>query len=120
VLRIGAALAAAVLFVAGCASDREAAAPARKVVNVEKIRECTVTINAAAACSAPKNCPQIATCAEAAYRFRTCGHRWLDGDRNGIPCQDKCGRDAKTMAERMAAAPFSPAPQTKRVCRPVR
>jgi hypothetical protein len=113
-LRVISALAAAVLFVAGCASDREAAAPVQtKIV-------CTATINAARICGAPKNCPQIATCAEAVYRLRTCGHRWLDGDRNGVPCQPKCGPDAGTMKERMAAErPFSPASEARRVCRQV-
>jgi hypothetical protein len=114
-LRVVPALAAAVLFVTGCAhSDREATAP------VEKVRVCTVTINPARVCGAPKNCPQIATCSEANYRFRKCGHRWLDGDRNGVPCQATCGRDAQTMAERMAAErPFSPAPEAGRECRQV-
>ena len=104
-MRVVVSLATA-FVIAGCAhSDRETSAPAqRKIVKVEKVRECTVTINAARVCSAPTTCKNIDTCAEAVFRLKTCGHQWLDGDRNGIPCQDKCGQGAKTMAERIAEA----------------
>jgi hypothetical protein len=116
--------AATAVIVVGCAStaDREATASATATGSVQaaQVQKCTTTINVSDSCREPKNCPAIRTCAEANYRLTVCGHRWLDGvpTRNGIPCEAICGRDHKTMADRIAARPFSPPSQTKTDCNP--
>jgi hypothetical protein len=137
-LRVFPTLAVALSIVAsGCAfSDREAVAPVRKIVKVEKTRTCTTTIRPDPAfCDTKRNCPQIDTCAEAYYRYTTCGHRWLDGgvapregtspdgkpwqEPDGIPCEvKKCGKDALTMARIIEARPFSPPMKPETVCSP--
>jgi hypothetical protein len=120
-LRVALALAAA-LIVAGCATTgSEATGSTTSAADRPKqakapIQNCTTTVHESGVCRVPMNCPQIATCGEANYRLTTCGHRWLDGGpkgRNGIPCQAVCGRDAKTMSERIAAKPFSPPAHSK-------
>lgn len=42
-------------------------------------------------CTPRKTCKQIATCAEARYRLEVCGDRRLDGDHDGVPCENLCG-----------------------------
>ena len=42
-------------------------------------------------CLPRKTCGQMDSCKEAMYRLNTCGHRQLDGDRDGIPCEKLCG-----------------------------
>ncbi len=43
-------------------------------------------------CQIRKNCKQIKTCNEAMFLLNECGFSRLDGDKDGIPCEDKCGR----------------------------
>ena len=79
------------------------------------------------ALSNKRNCPQIVTCGEAYYRYTTGGHMWLDGGAavprdgqpNGIPCENMCGKDAMLMAGKIRSEPpFSPPPQTTTLCNP--
>jgi hypothetical protein len=128
-VRVVAAL-AAVVVMAGCAfSEREAAAPVQpKPVRVVKTRTCTTTVQAEPAfCATRKNCPEIPTCAEAYYRYTTCGHLWLDGgvapregkEPDGIPCEvGKCGGNALAMASAIRAQPFTPPTRSATVCSP--
>jgi hypothetical protein len=115
-VRVAVALAAA-LIVAGCASTGgEVTGAITSAADRPKhakaaIQKCTTTVHESDVCRFPKTCPSILTCAEANYRLTACGHLWLDGGskgRNGIPCEAVCGRDEKTMAERIAARPFTP------------
>jgi hypothetical protein len=123
-LRVVSALAAAVLFIAGCAhSNHETTTPPRSKTAGVKTRTCTTTIKPDAAfCSAEKFCPAIKTCAEAHYRYTVCREIERDGgtagDRNGIPCQNLCGKTALTMANAIRAQPFSPPTRSETVCSP--
>lgn len=40
-------------------------------------------------CSTLKRCGQM-SCAEARYQLTQCGNPYLDGDRDGIPCERQC------------------------------
>jgi hypothetical protein len=135
-LRVVVAVSAAVLFVAGCASDREAAPPVQtKIVKVEKMRTCTTTFKPDPSfCERRVNCPEIKTCAEAYYRYTTCRHLWLDGgvapreggEPDGIPCERgepggpkyKCGPNALAMANAIRAQPFTPPTRSEAFCGP--
>jgi hypothetical protein len=124
-LRVALVLSAAVLFVAGCAhSDRETAAPVRnKTAKVEKARACTTTLRPDPAfCATEGRCRHIKTCAEAYYRYTVCREIERDGgvagDRNGIPCQNLCGKTALTMANAIRAQPFTPPTRSETVCSP--
>jgi hypothetical protein len=57
----------------------------------------------------------MASCAEAVHYFVHCGVRPLDGNKNGIPCEDLCVRDRvkgtteekrKEMCSLIKRAPF--------------
>ena len=39
---------------------------------------------------APKYCRYITTCEEAVYKLTVCGQKNLDGNDDGVPCQDIC------------------------------
>jgi len=39
-----------------------------------------------------KYCREMSSCAEARYQFETCGYRNLDGDNDGVPCENVCGQ----------------------------
>lgn len=46
----------------------------------------------AQSCNREPKCTQIRTCQEADFYFRQCGHYKRDGDNDGIPCEDLCGK----------------------------
>jgi hypothetical protein len=46
----------------------------------------------AQSCNREPKCTQIRTCQEADFYFRQCGHHKRDGDSDGIPCEDLCGK----------------------------
>lgn len=46
----------------------------------------------AQSCNREPKCTQIRTCQEADFYFRQCGHLKRDGDHDGIPCEDLCGK----------------------------
>lgn len=52
---------------------------------------------------AESKCPQISSCAEAAYKLLVCGHHKRDADGDGIPCESLCGDDVEVFRQRMAA-----------------
>jgi hypothetical protein len=37
-----------------------------------------------------KNCGEMSSCEEAKYKLETCGHKRLDRDKNGVPCETIC------------------------------
>ncbi len=41
-------------------------------------------------CGAKRYCGEMASCAEAWFYLNECGVRRLDGDRDGVPCEDLC------------------------------
>ena len=41
-------------------------------------------------CSPRKTCSQMVSCAEAQHHLTVCGNRQLDGNSNGVPCEDIC------------------------------
>jgi hypothetical protein len=89
-------------------------------------------------CAKEKECDQIATCAEAYYRLAVCKHGWLDGGTrgstyekpdsqgqpNGVPCEKKCGSDARAMVPKIWAEtdrgekPFTLPMTTSKTCDP--
>lgn len=48
-------------------------------------------------------CPEITSCAEAAYKLLVCGHGKRDADGDGIPCESLCGDDPEVFRKRVAA-----------------
>lgn len=50
----------------------------------------------AQSCDREPPCPAMRSCAEADFYFRQCGHYKRDGDNDGIPCEEICG---KTLAD---------------------
>ncbi len=48
-------------------------------------------------------CPQMKSCAEAHHKLTVCGHSKRDADRDGIPCEDICGKDMTTYLARVGA-----------------
>jgi hypothetical protein len=47
-------------------------------------------------CGEKTYCTQMTSCDEAMFHFRRCGLLRLDGDRDGVPCEQLCGRGAST------------------------
>jgi endonuclease YncB( thermonuclease family) len=41
-------------------------------------------------CGAKRVCRQMSSCEEALYHLKTCGVRTLDGDGDGVPCEQLC------------------------------
>jgi hypothetical protein len=41
-------------------------------------------------CGAKRYCTQMNSCEEAQYYYRQCGLSRLDGDNDGIPCENVC------------------------------
>lgn len=41
-------------------------------------------------CDERKRCSEIESCEEARFRLEQCGHKRLDGDSDGIPCESLC------------------------------
>ena len=37
-----------------------------------------------------KYCKDMQSCDEAEYQFKICGHSSLDGDSDGVPCENVC------------------------------
>jgi hypothetical protein len=48
--------------------------------------------SAGSTCGAKRYCGQMTNCAEAQFYFRQCGLTRLDGDRDGVPCEEICRR----------------------------
>ncbi len=57
----------------------------------------------APSCGNRKYCTQMIDCAEAYYQFAVCGDTARDGDGDGIPCENVCGKTLEIMHERLRA-----------------
>lgn len=58
---------------------------------------------------AKKYCREMSSCAEARYQFETCGYHNLDGDNDGVPCENVCGQspvEERGDSARPPALPF--------------
>jgi hypothetical protein len=139
-------IACAAFLLSGCARDPPTAPAvkiATKIVRQPfteiKTRTCRITmIVDTDVCRTKKTCGEIETCAEAYYRYTTCGDFSLDarplgsnvpppeGQPNGIPCEQQlrggrpgCGKTALNMAAKIRSEPpFSPFKATDPVCDP--
>ena len=47
-----------------------------------------------AACGSKKHCSQMSSCEEARYYLAQCGIKTLDGDGDGVPCEELCSPPA--------------------------
>jgi hypothetical protein len=52
---------------------------------------------------ADKRCAAIASCAEAHYKLTVCGQSERDGDSDGIPCENVCGKTMEEYRARLKA-----------------
>jgi endonuclease YncB( thermonuclease family) len=43
-------------------------------------------------CGAKRTCGEMRDCAEARFYLKTCGLKRLDGDQDGVPCENLCGK----------------------------
>jgi len=43
-------------------------------------------------CGAKRYCTEMTSCREAMRYYRDCGLSRLDGDQDGVPCENLCGR----------------------------
>lgn len=59
-------------------------------------------------CSPRKYCKAMINCAEAVHFYRVCGHRERDGDNDGIPCENVCGKTRQAMEKRLQSQTFTP------------
>ena len=55
------------------------------------------------ACGSKRYCKEMRNCAEASYYLEQCGLGRLDRDKDGIPCESKCGKSQTTYKRRVAA-----------------
>ena len=39
-----------------------------------------------------KYCKHMSSCSEAYHKFKVCGKKGLDRDKDGVPCENVCGR----------------------------
>jgi hypothetical protein len=115
------------LFLSGCAVDPPAPIIRTKIVTEFKTRMCTLTTRPMTKqefCGmGEKACPEINTCGEAYYRYTTCREIIRDGgvagERNGVPCQNVCGKTPLEMAAKIRSEPpFSPPPKSTNSCDP--
>ena len=64
-------------------------------------------------CSPRKTCAQMTSCAEAKHHLTVCGNRRLDGNGNGVPCEEICTvkQPVQQPAQQPAARVQQPAQQ---------
>ena len=48
-----------------------------------------VASNSSSKCDGRTSCPQMTSCAEAKFFIQNCPNTAMDGDRDGIPCEDQ-------------------------------
>jgi hypothetical protein len=110
------------VLLSGCAYSQQPSP--RRTIIVKERRTCTTIAPQVVAdlCMVRKYCtknPEM-TCAEVYYRLTHCprfgpddDHAWLDGGvagkRNGIPCEDRCGKTPLEMKQSISRAALLPA-----------
>ena len=69
------------------------ALPSEQRVSPEQWRRAHESTRSGFNCAVRKTrCKQMASCAEARYYFTRCRAHWLDGDKDGAPCETLCRR----------------------------
>jgi len=53
-----------------------------------------------------ETCGLMASCAEAAHYFFECDVTKLDRNKNGIPCENLCGQESKSMCDHIQRTPM--------------
>lgn len=48
-----------------------------------------------------KTCKRMVSCSEAHYKWKQCGISRLDRDKDGIPCENKCGKTKSAMQRKL-------------------
>lgn len=48
-----------------------------------------------------KYCKKMSSCSEAYYKFTECGAKGLDRDKDGVPCENVCGKTVGVMQQRL-------------------
>jgi len=61
------------------------------------------SLEPAHACGTKRYCTDMRNCAEATYYHRECRLTRLDRDKDGIPCETKCGKTKRVHERRLAA-----------------
>lgn len=46
---------------------------------------------------AKKYCKNMSSCSEAYHKFKVCGNKGLDRDKDGVPCENVCGKTISSM-----------------------
>ncbi len=46
-----------------------------------------------------KYCKNMSSCSEAYYKFTECGKKGLDRDKDGVPCENVCGKTVSAMQQ---------------------
>jgi hypothetical protein len=54
----------------------------------------------AQSCERHPTCTKMRSCAEADFYYRVCGDTERDGDGDGIPCEELCGKTMEQYSER--------------------
>ena len=57
-----------------------------------------------------KYCRDMSNCAEAHYKFTVCHEGRLDGDNDGIPCENVCGKSFDDYSKRFGESVHPPRP----------
>jgi len=69
------------------------ALPEAQLTSPELWRRAHETSRGAFDCAVKKTrCTQMSSCEEARFYLTRCHHHWLDGDKNGMPCENLCHR----------------------------
>jgi endonuclease YncB( thermonuclease family) len=69
------------------------ALPEAQLTSPEQWRRTHETSRVAFDCAVKKTrCTQMRSCEEARFYLTHCHHHWLDGDKNGMPCENLCRR----------------------------
>lgn len=55
-----------------------------------------------------KYCKRMSSCAEAHYKFTVCHDSGLDRDKDGVPCENVCGKTLEIYFGRLRALGISP------------
>jgi hypothetical protein len=61
----------------------------RSWIKQREVQPNTIASNSSFKCDGRTSCPQMRSCAEATFFIQSCPNTAMDGDRDGIPCEDQ-------------------------------